>query len=277
LVVTTRNHGFVLVTGWKRLLACQVLSLFPLPVFVLQQNDDLKVFLFSLYENLTHRNFDLLEKAEILQKLSRFIHDERQIVKEYFPLLKIPANLSYLDLYIQISRLESRWKQVIHDKNMPLSCVALLLEFDEAERDLLLPLILPLSQNKLKQILEDLIQLSKMEEKSPKQILSSQRIRSILRSKQLSALQKAEQVRHLLNKESHPFLSDLKESFDASLKRARLSNEVKVESSTLFEDGEFSVFFNLSDEQDYRERLRKLQKLISDKDLRSLFKRIPDG
>jgi len=83
-------------------------------------------------------------------------------------------------------------------------------------------------------------------------------------------------VRRLLSKESHPFLSDLKESFDASLKRAHLSKEVKVESSSFFEDGEFSVSFNLRDEQDFHERLVKLQKLVSDKDFFSLFKRIPD-
>lgn len=277
LVVTIRNHGFVLVTGWKRFYACKELSLSPLPVFVLEQDDDLRVFLFSLYENLTHRDFNLLEKAEILQKMNRFIHDERQIVKEYLPLIGIPATLSYLDLYIKISRLEPRWKQVIYDKKMSLPCVELLTKFDAAERDLLLPLILPVGQNKQRQILEDLIQLSKKEEKSPKDILNSQRIRSTLQSENLSPLQRAEQVHRLLNKESHPFLSALKESFDASLKRACLSKEVKVESSSFFEDGEFSVSFNLSDEQDFHERLVKLQKLVSDKDLLSLFKRIPDG
>ena len=277
LVVTIRDHGFVLVTGWKRFSACKELSFSPLSVFVLEQDDDLKAFLFSLYENLTHRDFDLLEKAEILQKLDGFIPDERQIVKDYLPLLGIPATLSYLDLYVQISRLELRWKQVIYDKKMSLPCVALLTKFDAAERDLLLPLILPVGQNKQRQILEDLIQLSKKEEKSPQDILNSKRIRSILQSEKLSPPQKAEQVRRFLSKESYPFLSALKESFDASLKKARLTKEVKVESSSFFEDGEFSVSFNLSDEQDFRERLVKLQKLASDKDLRSLFKRIPDG
>jgi ParB family chromosome partitioning protein len=277
LVVTIRNQRLVLVTGWKRLFACKELSFSPLPVFVLEQDDDLRAFLFSLYENLTHRDFDLLEKAEILQKLNRFIHDERQIVKEYLPLLRIPATLSYLDLYVNISRLEPRWKRVIYDKKMSLPCVSLLMKFDAAERDLLLPLILPVGQNKQRQILEDLIQLSKKEEKSPQDILSSQRFRPTLQSEKLSPPQKAEQMRRLLSKESHPFLSALKESFDASLKKARLSKEVKIESSSFFEDGEFLVSFNLRNEQDFHERLVKLQKLVSDKDFPSLFKRTPDA
>ncbi len=277
LAVTHRAGRIVLVTGWKRIFACKELSLSPLPVIVLEQGDDLEAFLFSLYENLTHRDFDILEKAQILHKLSTYIHNERQIVKEYMPLLGIPATLSYLDLYLNISRLEPRWKQVIHDKKMSLSSVQLLLEFDAPERELLLPMILPLSQNKQRQILEDLIYLSKKEEISPGDILNSQRIRSVVQSDKLSPIQKAEKVRSLLSKESHPFVSALKESFHASLRKAHLTKDVKVESSSFFEDGEFSVSFHLNDEREFHKKLVKLQKLASDKDFFSLFKRTPDG
>ncbi len=277
LAVTIRDGRYILVTGWKRFFACKELSLFPLPIIVIEEEDDLRAFLISLYENLTHRDFDLLEKAEILHKLNRFIHNERQIVKEYLPLLRIPATLSYLDLYIKISRLGTRWKRVIYEKKMSLPSVELLMDFDVEERELLLPLILPLGQNKQRQILEDLIQISKKEAISPGDILNSHRIRSVVQSEKLSPLQKAEGVRSLLMKERYPILSALKESFDTSLKKARLSKEVKVEPSSFFEDGEFSISFKLNDEQEFHKRLAKLQKLVSDKDFFSLFKRIPDG
>jgi hypothetical protein len=277
LAVTYRAGGLILVTGWKRFFASRELSLSPLPVIVLEEQDDLRAFLFSLYENLTHRDFDLLEKAEILHKLNGFIPNERQIVKEYLPLLRIPATLSYLDLYIKISRLETRWKRAIYEKKMSLPSIELLMEFDAEERELLLSLLLPLGQNKQRQILEDLIQVSKKEAISPGDILNSQRIRSVVQSKKLSPLQKAEEVRSLLNKERYPHLSALKESFDTSLKKVHLSKEVKVEPSSFLEDGEFSVSFNLIDEQEFHKRLVKLKKLVSDKDFFSVFKRIPDG
>jgi ParB family chromosome partitioning protein len=277
LAVTNRAGRFILVTGWKRILACKELSLSLLPVIVLEHDDDLKTFLFSLYENLTHRDFNLLEKAEIVQKLRRYISDERQIVKEYFPLLGIPANLCYLDSYVKISQLEARWKQLLYDKRMSLPLVELLLEFDKTERELLLPLILPLGQNKQRQIFEDLIQLSKKESVSSRDILNSPRIRSVLQSDTLSPLQKSEQIRLFLKRERFPILSALKASFDASLKKACLSKQVKVDTSSFFEDGEFLVSFNLNDEQEFHERLVKLQRLVSDKDFISLFKRNHDG
>ncbi|MDH5743410.1 MAG: ParB/RepB/Spo0J family partition protein [Candidatus Aminicenantes bacterium] len=276
-VVINRESRFILVTGWKRFFTCLELSLTPLPVFILEQDDDFKAFLFSLYENLTHRDFDLLEKAEILRLLKGFIKDEKQLVKDYLPLLGIPATLPYLDLYVKISQLESRWKKVIYEKKMSLASVELLTEFDVLERELLLPLILPLSQNKQKQILDDLIQISRKEEISLKKILATQEIQPVLKSEKLTPLQKAEKIHILLRKERYPSLSAWKESFDASLKRACLSKEVTVESSSFFENGEFSVSFSLRDKEEFSKRLAKLEKLISDEALISLFKRLPDG
>ena len=276
-VIVNQESRFILVTGWKRLFTCLELSLTPLPVFILEQDDDFQAFLFSLYENLTHRDFDLLEKAEILRLLKGFIKDEKQLVKDYLPLLGIPATLPYLDLYVKISQLESRWKKVIYEKKMSLASVELLTEFDVLERELLLPLILPLSQNKQKQILNDLIQISRKEEISLKKILAAQKIQPVLQSERLTPLQKAEKIRILLRKERYPSLSAWKESFDASLKRACLSKEVTVESSSFFENGEFSVSFSLRDKEEFSKRLAKLEKLISDEALISLFKRLPDG
>ena len=244
---------------------------------MLEQDDDFRAFLFSLYENLTHRDFNLLERAEIVCRLKGFVEDERQLVKEYLPLLRISPTLPYLDLYTKISQLEPSWKKVIHDKKMSLFSVELLTDFDASERDLLMPLILPLSQNKQRQVLGDLIQISRKEEISLKKILEAQRIQSVLRSEKLTPLQKAERVRLLLRKQRYPSLSAWKESFNASLKRAGLSKEVTLESSSFFENGEFMVSFSLRDKEEFSKRLAKLQKLISDEELISMFKRLPDG
>ncbi len=276
-VVVNRDHRFILVTGWKRICVYLELSLTPLPVFILEQDDDLRAFLFSLYENLAHRDFNLLERAEIVCRLKGFIEDEKRLVKEYLPLLGIPPTLPYLDLYVKISQLEPSWKKVIFEKKISLASVGLLIEFGASELELLVPLILPLSHNKQKQILDDLIQISRKEEISLKKILEAERIQSVLQSEKLSSLQKAERVRILLRKERHPSLSAWKESFEASLKRARLSKEVILGSSSFFENGEFSVTFSLKDKEEFSKRLARLQKLISDEDFISLFKRPPDG
>jgi hypothetical protein len=240
LVVVKRNKlKYVLVSGWKRVLACRELSTTPIPVNVIEEQDDFRVFLFSLYENWTIRNFSILEKAEILFKLKNFLRDERKIVKDYFALLDIPANLSYFDLYHKIALLDPHWKKIILDKKIPLSSVQILCEFTSEDRDMLIPIVLPLNLNKLKQLSEDLYELSKKTGDSPKIILSSSEILAISQNNDLSSMQKAEKIRSVIRALRYPNLSSWKKDFERSVKKALLSKDVAFNAESFFEDGEF--------------------------------------
>jgi hypothetical protein len=52
LLVALRDGGLILVSGWKRAISCQKLSLSPIPVFRIEENDDLSVFKIAFFENL---------------------------------------------------------------------------------------------------------------------------------------------------------------------------------------------------------------------------------
>jgi len=278
LVVVKRDESkYVLVSGWKRVLACLELSLTHVPVYLLDEQDDCRAFLLCLYENWAARNFNILEKAEILLNLNGFMGNEKKIVKHYFPLLDIPATLTYFDTYLKIALLDPTWKKIIFKKKIPLASVQLLTEFSPEDREPLLPLVLPLNVNKLRQFLEDLYDLSKKTGDSPKVLLSAPDILSVSQSENLSSLQKAEKIRSLLRAKRYPTLSSWKKSFDTSLKKARLSKEVDFDSASFFEDGEFTVTFSLKNKRAFQKRLSKLQDLISDEDLFSMFKSFSDG
>ena len=113
-LVTYRDHRLVLVSGWKRVLACLELSLTSIPVWVVESDDDLQMFLLAFYENLASREFNLLEKAEILRRLKKLGEKEQKIIRHYFPLLNIPKTSYYFDLYSAISRFPRDVKSFIH-------------------------------------------------------------------------------------------------------------------------------------------------------------------
>ncbi len=277
LVVERDEPKFVLVSGWKRVYACLQLSLTHVPVYLLDEQDDSRAFLLCLYENWAFRNFNILEKADILHKLNGFIGDEKKIVKQFFPLLDIPANLSYFDIYLKMALLEPAWKKIIFEKKMSLSPAHLLTEFSPEDREALLPFSLPMNVNKLKHFCEDLRDLSKKTGHSPKIILSAQEIMSVSQSENLSPLQKSERVRSLIRAKRYPTLSSWEKTFGTSLKKAGLAKDVTFDSASFFEDGEFAVTFSLKNQQAFQNRLSKLQDLLSDEDLFSLFKGFPDG
>ena len=152
-VVTARSGRLLIVAGWKRALACRELSLSPLPVFLLEEADDLKAFRMSFFENLTMRRFSLLEKSEIIRKLFGLGEGEKKIIKTYLPLLAIPPTYDYYTLFMNISSLKPEEKELIHKKNVPLAALQRLVEFTPEDRSPLYPLLLPLGQNKQKDLL----------------------------------------------------------------------------------------------------------------------------
>lgn len=271
-IVTFRGERCILVSGWKRVLACLKISLSPLPVFVIEEENDLKTFLTAFYENLATRKFSLLEKAEILTKLKKFGEEEKKIVRFYMPLLKIPSTLSLFDSYLIFSQLEPEVKKVIHEKNMSFPSVELLAGFTPQERKLLLPLILPLSQNKRKKTLEDLQEISKKNDVSAEKILKTKEILNILGTKRLSPLQKADNIRLLLKKKRYPTLSTWTDSFNSLLKRLQWPREIEINPSPFFEEENFFVKFTFKDQKELRASLHKLQELSSREELSEIFK-----
>jgi ParB family chromosome partitioning protein len=272
LLVALRDKHFILISGWKRVLACTKLSISSVPVFVLEEVDDLIAFLAAFYENLATREFSLLEKAEIINRLKKFGEDEKKIVRHYLPLLDIPSTLSNLESFLAFSRVEPEVKRVIHEKNMPFSSVKLLAGFTAQERKLLLPLLLPAGQNKLKGILEDLKEISRRNDTAAKKILSSKEIMDIVRSEKLSPLQKTDKVCLILRKKRYPALSSRNESFDSLLKKLRLPETVLVKPSPFFEEEHFTVNFSFGNSEELKTNLLKLQELASKQEFRALFK-----
>jgi len=271
-LVAFRDKHFILVSGWKRVLACIKISLPSLPVFVIEEEDELKTFLMAFYENLAVREFSLLEKSEILSRLKRFGEDEKKIVKHYLPLLDIPSTLSHLESYLAFSKFESGMKRVIYEKNMPFSSAKLLAGYTRQERKSLLPLLLPSGQNRMKEILEDLKEISRRTDTTPKKILSLKEIQNTIKSKKLSPLQKADRIRLFLKKKRYPTLSLRRESFDSLLKKFRLPETVAVKPSPFFEEENFSVSFSFGNRKELKTNLLKLQELASKQELSAMLK-----
>jgi len=179
-LVTSRNRQVILVSGWKRVLACLELSLTSIPVWVVRSDDDQQMFLLAFYENLASRDFSLLDKAEILRRLKKLGEKEQKIIRYYFPLLNIPQTSYHLDLYLAVSRFSKDVKSFIHQKNMSLASMEIFAEFNSRERKLLRPLLQPLGQNKQQELLEDLHEISLRDSVSAQDILISGGMSKIL-------------------------------------------------------------------------------------------------
>jgi len=271
-LVTYRQGRAILVSGWKRVLACLKLSLASIPVEVSQVEDDLQNFFMAFYENLATRNFSLVEKAEIIHKLKEFGLEKNHIIKDYLPLLDIPSSSFCYEGYLALAQFKPEEKELIHEKNILFSSLQKLSAFKPESRKLILPFLLSLGQNKQKEVLENLQEISQRENIPVEEFLMTEEIQDILSSEKLPPLQKADNFRLLLRKRRYPLLSFWRESFDSSLKKMRWPKEIGIKHSPFFEDENISVTFNFKNKEELEENLMKLQKMASHEEFPRIFK-----
>jgi len=271
LLVTLREGRFVLVSGWKRLSACLKLGISSVPVLILDEPDDLKAFLFTLYENLAGREFPLLEKAEIVSRLYTFGMARSRIMKNILPLLQVPPTAFYLDSVLSLSKLDPIAKKAIAGKNLPFLIARMLVEFQAEDLERIIPLLLPLGQNKQKEVLEDLLEISKRKNVSPRDFLETPGIQAVLQSSKWPPVQKSERVRLALRRERFPHLTAWEENFQLALRELRWPRGISLEPAPYFETDDMEASFRFRDEREFRAHLRKLLEVSSRPEFQKIF------
>ncbi len=275
-VLSFREEKPVIVSGWRRVLACRKLSFKSIPVFISGEMDDLEAFELTVYENLSIRKYSIVEKAEVLKKIKGFGAGEEEIVRKYLPLLDIPPLLKYLDPYLRIAEFELELKKLIHSSNTDFNVLKLLAEFSSPERTLLLPYILPLGKNKQRALVNNIYELSRKEEMSAADILSLPDVGKISEDENLSPLQKAERLCSLLEEKRYPVLNSWNNAFDKVLKELNISSGIVVTPSAFFEKEDISLNLSFKNREEFLKKLSELRKIADSKDFSGLFKHFSD-
>lgn len=266
------GRGYVIVAGWKRVLACRALGLSPILVLVTEEKSEARLLLIGLYDNLATREIGLVEKSLVLRRLLDFGLDKKVLLKKYFPLLSLPATVSNLEALLSLSTAADEIRAFVHEKGLPLPVVENLLRFEPQERLLLLPLLRPLGQNKQKEVLENLFELGHKDDARPEDILADVESQKILSSQKLSPLQKSERLRVYIRRRRYPRWSAAQEAFTQSLKTMGWPRQIAVLPSASFEDRELSVSFRFKSREEFKNCLSRLEQMAENENLSGLFR-----
>jgi ParB family chromosome partitioning protein len=272
-LVLNEVRGFVLVSGWKRALACRRLGRVEISALLTEERDGLALFLTALHENLASREFRLAEKAEVIAKLRLFGLADNILIKDYLRLLELPATADHLGVLLDLARAGLTVRRFVEEKDVHLPVVQSLLRFRPAERNLIVPLLGPLGQNKQKEVLDDLWEIQRRDDVPVRAILDRKDIRQARRSEKLAPLARSERIRLLLRRMRFPHLSSCRASFDLCLRRIGWPGDISVQPSPFFEDEEISVGFRAGSPEEFRKRLARLNQAAGKNGLKGLFRR----
>jgi len=270
---------YQIVAGFRRAHACREmgLELIHANIYPVDPDAPLMAFDLALYENLSHRSFNDVEKALILSKLSgQFGCPQETVIQEYLPLLQLAPNAKVLDAYLKLADFEEELKRYIAQHDVPLTVIELLAGLSSDDRRSVFSLIseLKLGLNKLKELLTYLEEISLRDARSITAILSAPEIQDILTQETHSGPQKIEALRYALRTQRYPGFTALEERYHTALKQVKAPHGLHLKTDRFFEDDGMVADFRFSSPEELKAVAEGLLQLSAQAELQELLQLI---
>ena len=263
-VVREIAEGYQIVCGRGRLEAAQKLGHQEVVCKVLPPwVDDLSCLSISFEENITSRGFNLVEKALVVEKFLNYLPDE-EVLKHILPRLGFSSHYHQLEMLQRLNFLEEEAKELLAAEELNPKVALKLLELDEGSRKRFIHLVkdLGLSFGRQREMLELLLDLSRQEEITLKDIFDKEEIRTILEAEKLNPPQKAEKLHNYLRKKIFPHFEAQKDRVE-NISRRLASQGVRLKPSQAFEKDLWQIELSFRSLSELRERWPEILKELS--------------
>ncbi len=233
-------------------------------VFEEKEIDDLGLFSVSLHENLTTRGYNPVEKAIALDKLVHLFQIDRALViKDFLPLLSLEPNEKILKTYLSLAGMEDEVKGYVLKEEVSRSNIRILSDFSSQDRMALLPLFssLKLGENRLREMLTLIEEISRRDQTGIRDIVRQPEIRAVLSQKELTPSQKTERVKKVFIDLRYPRMRQMEKEFEKKRRDLNLPPHVSLHHQPFFEGGGLRIEFQFETMEEYRAILSTLSML----------------
>jgi len=275
-VLLKKGKGaYQVVFGFRRIWISKELSMDQIPAIVFEEGEksDLELFTLSLHENLTSRGFNTVEKAIALQKLTTsFSIPTSEILSIYLPLFSLEPNEKILNTYLALAKMEDEIKAYILKEEVSRFNIRLLAQMSSEDRKVLLHLLtrLKLGENRLREILTLLMEISRRDHKTLREVIDSPELQAILSREEFTSHQRTERVKRVLLHLRHPRMRQREEEFVHRVKTFHLPEGVSLHHSPYFEGKGLKIEFQFESMEEYRAILSDLNQLTDKKAFQEL-------
>ena len=260
-LVAKSAGGFEVVSGYRRILAARTLGwekIFCRDLTALKMMP-LDLLLLNLYENLSTRSFNEIEKAMVLRRLSVHVSHEG-IIRDYMPLLGLPPYEPVLQTYLLFEELAEPMKGGLAQGIISSQVARLLLGLDGPSGQAIYDCILNLrlNHNYQKQLIEYLVEISEIEDSSISEILSREPLTQILGKAPVNSPQKAKSLLGALRAMRNPRVTDAEHRFQRQLAFIHLPPGVRILHSPFFEEPSFTLEVSFKDGGSLKEKMLRI-------------------
>jgi hypothetical protein len=270
------NSRLVIVCGFRRVQAMQRLGMPRALARILtdENTDTAKAFETALWDNLSHRALNPLEKARVLCKLKKMcgVPDDR-LTEIYLPILRLAPNANVLRSYLLIHEIHSGLRQCLMDERLTHTSLEFLAELPASTQESVSSLMgkIRLSaslQRKLLGVLNDLAGTTGNPVEAP---LMDPQVLATLEDAGLSSFQKGEKVYECLYRLLNPRLSQTTDKFSARKKLLGLPGSIRINAHPFFEEPGLRVEFDASGIDHFRQLAAALDDAAQSPEMEGLF------
>lgn len=262
LILREKADGtYQIVCGFKRAEALRHLAVSEAAAFVYPQGelDNLRALALTIGHNIT-RPLNLVEKAQALKKLLDFGVSEREVIDGYLPLLALQPHMSMLKQVRDLLALERGVREYLVQEDLSLTAAARLLDLGREGQKAILPLLLALrpGENRVKEIISFLREISLRDGVPVSSILTREDIGELLADAQTPRPQRLEQLRRIVKQVRFPLLTAMEERFAAYKQSITLPPQISFQPPPFFEGEEFRMELRFKDFKEFRELVASL-------------------
>ena len=257
VLLKKKSGGYQIICGFRRISVMKELGKSEIEsrVFEEKEMDEFQLFSLSLHENLTTRGFNAVEKAIALDKLiHRFQIDPAAVIKTFLPLFSLEPNEKILNTYLSLAQMEDEIKTYVLKEEVSRSNIRRLSALTPDDRMAIFSLIsrLKLGENRLREALTLLEEISRRNQCKEKDIVQRSEIQAILSQKELTPSQKTERVKKVLADLRYPKLNQLEKAFEKKRKDLNLPSNVSLHHPPFFEGKGLKIEFQFETTEEYQ-------------------------
>jgi len=276
VLLRKKEDQYQIVCGFRRISVLKELGSREVESRILgeSERDELELFSISLHENLTSRGFNSVEKAITLYKLvHHFQIEPSAVIQRYLPLFSLEPNEKILGTYLSLAEMEDEVKRYVLKEEVSRSNIRLLARMSSQDRMAIHPLLsrLKLGENRLREMLTLLNEISRRERVSIKEIIDLTEIQAFLSQKELTPIQRTERVKKVLMGLRYPKMRQMEEEFEKKRKELNLPSGVSLHHPPYFEGKGLRIEFQFQTLEEFRSIVTSLSLLSDREEFKEIF------
>ena len=283
VLLREKGDRYQIVCGFRRISVFRESGNSEIEARVLKERemDDLGLFSISLHENLTTRGYNPVEKAIALDKLVHYFQiDPIVVIKTFLPFFSLEPHEKILKTYLSLARMEDEVKSYILKEEVSRSNIRILSNFSSEDRMALLTLFssLKLGENRLREMLTLLEEISQRDQTRVRDIVHRPEIQTILSQKELTPSQKTERLKKVLIDLRYPRMRQMEKGFEKKRRDLNLPSGISLHHQPFFEGKGLRIEFQFEIMEEYRSILLSLSVLPDKKEFQEMLEvRIEQG